>query len=176
MHAGNIGLAQGFEILLYLAEEVKKNNDIGFLFIGRGSKFEIMKNIAEKKGIMNVVFHEEIDNSQIMDLYSQCSCGIVILDKRHKTHNIPGKFLSYLHSGLPIFALVNPQNDLISLINNNNLGFATSNFDISYLKEKIINISKKITLKEFSKDRNKKLAKDLFSVKNAANQILAKFK
>ena len=176
VHAGNIGLAQGFEILLYLAEEVKKNNDIGFLFIGRGSKFEIMKNIAEKKGIMNVVFHEEIDNSQIMDLYSQCSCGIVILDKRHKTHNIPGKFLSYLHSGLPIFALVNPQNDLISLINNNNLGFATSNFDISYLKEKIINISKKITLKEFSKDRNKKLAKDLFSVKNAANQILAKFK
>jgi len=176
VHAGNIGLAQGFEILLYLAEEVKKYKDIGFLFIGRGSKFESMKNKAKQKGIRNVVFHEEIDNSQIMDLYTQCSCGIVILDKRHKTHNIPGKFLSYLYAGLPIFALVNPKNDLISLINNNNLGFASSNFDINYLKKKLINISEEINLEDNSKEGNKKFAEELFSVKKAAYQILRKFK
>ena len=68
VHAGNIGLAQGFEILLNLAEEVQSNSDIGFLFIGRGSKFERMKNIAKQKRILNVVFHKEIDNSHIMDL------------------------------------------------------------------------------------------------------------
>ena len=152
--------------------KVQNNNDIGFLFIGRGSKFESMKIIAKEKAITNVLFHEEIDNSLIMNLYAQCSCGIVILDRRHKTHNIPGKFLSYLHAGLPIFALVNPKNDLISIINNYELGFASSSYDIKFLKQQIINLSKKINLKSRIKERNKKIAKDLFSVSNAANQII----
>lgn len=176
IHAGNIGLAQGFEILLSLAEEVQTNSDIGFLFIGRGSKFESMKNLAKQKGILNVLFHEEIDNSLIMNLYAQCCCGIVILDKRHKTHNIPGKFLSYVNAGLPTFALVNPENDLISIINNNNLGFASSNYDIKFLKENIINLSNKINIDNNFKENNKKIAKDLYTVKNAVKQILEQIK
>ncbi len=176
VHAGNIGFAQGFEILLDLAKEIQNNKEIGFLFIGRGYKFESMNNMAKKNGINNVLFHEEIDNSSIMNLYAQCSCGIVMLDKRHKTHNIPGKFLSYLHAGLPTFALVNPSNDLISIINNNDLGFATSIFDIKLLQEQIINLAEKINFETNSKERYKKVAKDLFGVKNAANQILIKLK
>ena len=169
-------MAQGFEIVLNLAKEVQKNNDIGFLFIGRGSEFESMKNIAKKRGIINVLFHEEIDNSKIMNLYKQCSCGLVILDRRHRTHNIPGKFLSYLHAGLPIFAIVNKDNDLISMINKNNLGFASSNFDINFLKKKLIDISKKLVSDKNFKRRNQKIANDLFNVKKAANQIIGEFK
>ena len=172
IHAGNIGLAQGFKTFLYLAEELQNNDDLGFLFIGRGSEFESMKKIAKHRGINNILFHQEIDNSQIMNLYSQCSCGLVILDKRHKTHNIPGKFLSYLHAGLPIFALVNNNNDLISIINKNNLGFATYNFDIDFLKKQLINIANKFDNDNNIKERNQKMAKDFFSVERAANQIL----
>ena len=176
VHAGNIGFAQGFEILLNLAKEIQNNKEIGFLFVGRGYKFENMNNIAKQNGITNVLFHEEIDNSSIMNLYAQCSCGIVMLDKRHKTHNIPGKFLSYIHAGLPTFALVNPNNDLINIINHNNLGFATSIYDIKFLKEQIINLASSIDFRSNSNAGNRKVAKDLFSVRNAANQILIKFK
>ncbi len=173
IHAGNIGLAQGFEIFINLAADLQKNDDIGFLFIGRGSEFESMKSIAKKRGIINILFHEEIDNSQIMDLYDQCSYGLVILDRRHKTHNIPGKFLSYLHAGLPIFALVNEDNDLISMINKNNLGFASCNFDTNFLKKELINISNKINSEKIFKEKNKRFAKDLFSVKKASIQIIS---
>ena len=90
------------------------DNELGFLFIGRGSQFQKMRNIASEKSISNVLFYDQIENKKIMSLYRQCHYGIVILDRRHKTHNIPGKLLSYLHAGLPVFALVNPKNDLIS--------------------------------------------------------------
>ena len=132
-----------------------------------------MKSITKKRGINNVLFHEEIDNSQIMDLYDQCSCGLVILDRRHKTHNIPGKFLSYLHAGLPIFALVNEDNDLISMVNENNLGFASCNFDVNFLKKELINISNRINSGKNFKQKNKKFAKELFNVKKAASQIIS---
>ena len=38
------------------------------------------------------------------------------LDPRHKTHNIPGKFLTYMQAGLPVLASINPGNDLMQLI------------------------------------------------------------
>jgi len=70
-----------------------------------------------------VLFYDEIDPDEIPGLYAQCHVGIVALDPRHKTHNIPGKFLSYMQSGLPVLASINPGNDLVELIQRSG-GFA----------------------------------------------------
>ena len=70
--------------------------DIGFLFVGRGSDARRLRTVAKARGLDNVVFHDEIDSSEIPGLYSQCHVGIVALDPRHKTHNLPGKLLSYM--------------------------------------------------------------------------------
>jgi hypothetical protein len=44
------------------------------------------------------------------------------LDPRHTTHNIPGKFLSYMQAGLPVLASINPGNDLAELIQREDVG------------------------------------------------------
>ena len=44
-------------------------------------------------------------------------------------------FFLYLYSGLPVFALVNKNNDLIKMINENDLGFATDFQEPNYLKK-----------------------------------------
>lgn len=59
---------------------------------------------------------------EIPGLYAQCHVGIVALDPRHKTHNLPGKFLSYMQAGLPVLASINPGNDLAELIQKKGLG------------------------------------------------------
>ena len=51
IYAGNIGVAQGFEILINVAQKLSDNEDIGFLFIGRGSHFNYMKELTKKKSI-----------------------------------------------------------------------------------------------------------------------------
>ena len=38
---------------------------------------------------------DEIDPTEMPGLYAQRHVGVVALDPRHKTHNIPGKFLSW---------------------------------------------------------------------------------
>lgn len=50
----------------------------------------------ERRALDNVVFFDEIDPDEIPGLYSPCHVGLVALDPRHKTHNIPGKFLTYI--------------------------------------------------------------------------------
>ena len=47
IHAGNIGMAQGFNTIINVAEKLKDNKNIGFLFIGRGSQFEMMKKLSK---------------------------------------------------------------------------------------------------------------------------------
>jgi hypothetical protein len=44
------------------------------------------------------------------------------LDPTHQSHNIPGKFISYLEAGLPVVACVNSNNDLIDIMKVSKLG------------------------------------------------------
>jgi hypothetical protein len=69
-----------------------------------------------------VVFFDEIDPDEIPELYAQCDAGIVALDPRHKSHNIPGKFLTYMQSGLPVLANINAGNDLAQMIRDERVG------------------------------------------------------
>ena len=122
VYAGNMGIAQGLEILLDLAEKMRERMDFGFLFVGRGSDAARLKNSAKDRKLDNVMFYDEIHPDEIPDLYSQCSAGIVALDPRHKSHNIPGKFLTYMQSGLPVLANVNAGNDLAQMIRDEQVG------------------------------------------------------
>ena len=122
VYAGNMGIAQGMDILLDLAEKLQGRTDIGFLFVGRGSDAARLKAVAQGKQLDNVVFFDEIDPDEIPDLYAQCDAGIVALDPRHKSHNIPGKFLTYMQSGLPVLANINAGNDLAQLIRDEGVG------------------------------------------------------
>ena len=175
IHAGNIGVAQGFMTLIKLAEKLNENKNIGFLFIGRGSQFEMMKNLSRERKLNNVLFHNQISNSKIMNLYKQCFYGVVVLDKRHTTHNIPGKMLSYLHAGLPIFAIVNQNNDLISFVNKHNIGLASISFDENNLKNKILKLSNSDISNFEINNRCKKTANEFFNTKKIAQQIIKRF-
>jgi len=60
--------------------------------------------------------------------------GVVALDPRHKTHNIPGKFLSYMQSGLPVLASINPGNDLAELIQSEGVGRVYTDHSVDTLQ------------------------------------------
>ena len=122
VYAGNMGVAQGMDILLDLAERLRHRSDIGFLFVGRGSDFGRLAAGARGRGLGNVVFKDEIHPDEIPGLCAQCHVGIVALDPRHRSHNIPGKFLTYMQAGLPVLAKINAGNDLEHMIRERKVG------------------------------------------------------
>jgi glycosyltransferase involved in cell wall biosynthesis len=173
VYAGNMGVAQGMNVLLELAESLKHRTDIGFLFVGRGRDAQRLRIDASTRGLDNVVFFDEIDPSEIPGLYAQCQVGLVALDPRHKTHNIPGKFLSYMQSGLPVLASINPGNDLVELIERERVGrvcTTSSKQLLSHLAEVMID---DLDQGDEFRDRCKALAARLFSPETAVKQIVA---
>jgi glycosyltransferase involved in cell wall biosynthesis len=134
VYAGNMGVAQGMDVLLDVAERLRSRTDIGFLFVGRGSDAKRLRADADKRGLDNVAFFDEIDPTEIPGLYAQCHIGIVALDPRHKTHNIPGKFLSYMQAGMPVLASINPGNDLVGMIESEGVGRVCTDHSVDTLQ------------------------------------------
>jgi len=173
VYAGNMGIAQGMDVLIDLAERLQSRRDIGFLFIGRGSNSQRLRADAKARGLDNVVFHDEIDPSEIPGLYSQCHVGIVALDPRHKTHNIPGKFLSYIQSGLPVLASINPGNDLAELIHREGVGRACTDHSVETLQRLAVELVDEISSGKNVSVRCRALSVKLFSPEAAVRQIVA---
>jgi hypothetical protein len=59
---------------------------------------------------------------------------MLALDPRHKSHNIPGKFLTYMQAGLPVLARINPRNDLEKLIQSEGVGRVCTGGDAADLQ------------------------------------------
>ncbi|MGZ8983667.1 MAG: glycosyltransferase family 4 protein [Methylotenera sp.] len=171
VYAGNMGVAQGMIILIDLAERLHHRRDIGFLFVGRGSDAKILREDAKARGLSNVVFFDEIDPSEISGLYAQCHIGIVALDSRHKTHNIPGKFLSYMQSGLPVLASINPGNDLVEMIKREGVGQVCTDYSVNTLERLAEALVEEITSDINMSARCQSLSAKLFSPQSVVKQI-----
>jgi len=172
VYAGNMGVAQGMDILIELAARMRDRMDIGFLFVGRGSEVARLVAKVEAEGLENVLFHDEIDPDEIPGLLAQCHVGIVALDPRHRAHNVPGKFLTYMQAGIPVLARINPGNDLEKLINDARVGRVCTGGNAATLQrladELIADPQERIAMR----DRGRALARRLFSPATAVRQIV----
>lgn len=150
IYAGNLGEAQGIENFAQLLLHQKDQAGIGFLIIGRGSKKKWLENFSKKNHINNVLILDEVDFFTLNDYYRQSTAGLVFLNPNHLSHNIPGKFISYLEAGLPVIACVNSNNDLVHLIKEHKLGIVSGNIsELSHeLSSFIRGIEREIAIKE----------------------------
>lgn len=171
VYAGNMGVAQGMEIFIDLANRLRSRSDIGFLFVGRGSEVIRLKQKSDELNLNNVLFYDEIHPDQIPDLYRQCTAGIVALDPRHKSHNIPGKFLTYMQSGLPVLANVNAGNDLAEIIRTEKVGAVTEHNNLEELGRLAEQLLESSSEDAQLGERCKELFERFYSVDSAVKQI-----
>ena len=173
VYTGNMGVAQGIDIFIDLAARMRMRRDVGFLFVGRGRDAAKLAAAAKTQNLDNLLYHDEIEPVEIPGLLAQCHVGIVALDPRHKTHNIPGKFLTYLQAGLPVLARTNPGNDLERLINDEGVGRVCAGGDAATLQrlaEELIAIPAEL---QTMRGRSQTLSKRMFSSATAVKQIVA---
>lgn len=173
VYAGNMGVAQGMDIFLDLAEKYKHRENVGFLFVGRGSEVNRLRVAAHAGELVNTLFFDEIHPDEIPDLCAQCHVGIVALDPRHKSHNIPGKFLTYMRSGLPALANINAGNDLADLILSEKVGKVCETNQLEELQRLAEELLLQVDADTDLPRRCFQLFKRRFSVDQAVRQIAA---
>ena len=173
VYVGNMGIAQGMDVLVDLAECLSCRHDIGFLFVGRGTEVERLQESVVTRRLHNVIFFDEIDSREVPSLLDQCHIGLVALHPKHQSHNIPGKFLTYLQAGIPVLARINPDTDLVNIINEEDVGKVYVGDDVEEFK----NIAEHLVRNDFELQYMSinclSLYKRSFTSNNAATQVVS---
>lgn len=173
IYVGNMGVAQGLQFILDLVLSMKNKSEIGFVFVGRGSMVDSMNLFIKEHSLENILIYDQIPSTEIQSLLGQAHIGLVSLDSRHKAHNIPGKFLSYLQAGLPTLAKINKDTDLEETIDIKNVGKVYTGDSVKEFEEILEGmINSQDTLVLFS-ENSKALAVEEFSSLKATTQIVS---
>jgi glycosyltransferase involved in cell wall biosynthesis len=172
VYTGNMGIAQGMEIFIDLVESLRHREDIGFVFVGRGTEYANLVADCVARSLNNILFFNEIDPTEIPGLLAQCHVGLVALHPDHRTHNIPGKFASYICYGLPVLARVSVGTDLARLIDEEGVGRAYTGNSVDELKRLAEELTDNDSLYRAMSARGVQLGCTMFSPQTAAKQIV----
>jgi glycosyltransferase involved in cell wall biosynthesis len=173
VYIGNMGVAQGMDILIELVERFRDRQDVGFLFVGRGRDFENLVSEKAARGLSNVLFFNEIDSSEIPGLLAQCHVGLVALHPGHKTHNIPGKFVSYVQYGLPVLARVSAGTDIARLIEEHGVGKVYVGDSVVELGRLAMRLVEDEGARVSMSESGRELGRVMFSPAAAARQVIS---
>lgn len=115
MFAGNIGVVQGLESVLYAAQRLR-GAPVRFVIIGDGSDKARLMDIAAERALTNVVFVDRQPMDRMPAWFAAADALLVHLkDSAMATLAIPTKTLAYLATGKPILmATTGAAADLIS--------------------------------------------------------------
>ena len=170
IYAGNLGVAQKLDFFIDNAKLIWDTCNATITFIGGGEEKEELVARAHALKLTNVFFHEEVSPRVLDALLCDFDIGLVCLDVRHKTHNVPGKLMHCLSRGLPVLVRCNPNNDIISLIESHGVGVCFGEESTEVLQVALNKMGDLVDDSDVSR-RCKNLALEKFSIERAWNQI-----
>jgi glycosyltransferase involved in cell wall biosynthesis len=175
VYAGNIGVAQDMDNLLRLARSLLARTDWKLLFVGDGTEKNRLAGEVKNQGLTNVALLPEIDPDALRGLLRHCDIGLISLDRRLKSHNVPGKLLSYLEAGLPVLASINPGNELKAFLEASGVGIAVWNGDDAALLDATSKLLDSAALRAAMATAATEACRRYFSSDRVADQILEGF-
>jgi len=171
LYGGNLGVAQDVDNMVRLAVRLSGQNHIRFLLVGEGSEVPRLKTLLAEKRLDNIQILPTVNPREYLAMLSEFDVGLLSLDRRLKTHNLPGKLLGYMYWGRPTLASINPGNDLFEILHNYQAGFCFLNGDDDSFCAAALKLANSPELRARMGSNSRKLLEHLFSVDAAVGQI-----
>lgn len=102
VYAGNIGVAQGVENLISACSYLKENTDIEVIIIGRGSRLDNCKILAQKLELNNIIFLDLAPQYLAQYIYNNADINIVTLAPGIIKTSLPSKTAACYSSKRPV--------------------------------------------------------------------------
>lgn len=172
VYAGNMGKAQNILALLNAIEKASIFSKLKLLFVGRGDQFgeisEFEKQYPQVVKCMNILDQDELETILYLS-----HAGLIVLDRRLSTHNLPGKMLTYLRAGLPILAFPNRDNELDEIINKSEVGYSSPECNYEEVFERAL--SANLNEWKILRENCKNLFEREYKAEGAASKIIKVF-
>lgn len=145
-YTGAHSVANYLEKVLEIAEGLKQDNDIHFLFVGDGPDKENLIKQADEKSLDNISFLPAVKKEEIPSILRKADAGIIALRDAevYKWGISLNKMYDYMAAGLPIIMYTTLKD---TIVEQHNLGIVNSNVEnvissIRKLKAHQVNLHK----------------------------------
>lgn len=132
VYVGNIGLAQGLEALLDMAEQ-SKHKEVQFLLFGKGAEKDMLEQKAKERGLNNVRFCGVLPHEKVYTLLSKAKMSFISLKNSNMKDSIPTKVYEALGIGCPVLLVA--EGDSCNIVNESGMGKCVSPDHIEQLAE-----------------------------------------
>ena len=140
LYAGNIGLSQGLENVLIVAEKLKDYAKLRFVFVGNGAGLPELQSQVQERRILNVQFISFQPRERLPEVLASADVSLVILKRGIGTDSLPSKTFSALASGRPVLASVDVDSETWRLINQAKAGICVPPEDPDELAKAILKL------------------------------------
>lgn len=140
MMAGNLNEGIGVDTVIELVDALRDTDNLKVVFVGGGTKEQIIKEELGKRGLTNYVMTGRLPFAQMPVLYAQADAMLLTLRKTELLHlkaTVPARLQSYMAAGKPILAMIDGCSS--DIINQADCGFAAPAGDVNTLVDYIKN-------------------------------------
>ncbi len=116
LFGGNMGRPQYIELLCNAVKKCKDDNNIFFLFVGRGTDRYKLEDTIKENDIKNALVIQDLPRNEYEQITKECDVGLIILDPRFTIPNYPSRILSYMEYAKPVLAATDKVSDIKELI------------------------------------------------------------
>ena len=172
--SGTQGLANGVGAILDAAVELlrRKRDDIKIILIGEGKEKPMLKERANREGLINCIFLDLVPKRVLAKLVASCDMGLMVLANIPAFYygTSPNKFFDYIAAGLPV--INNYPGWLADMINENKCGIAVDPENAVAFANAIESLADNPEMRiEYGKNA-RKLAEREFDRENLSNQFV----
>ena len=172
LHAGSMGRINGLEIIVDVAEKIKKQTDILFVFVGHGKNESILRDKVSKLGLTNVEFIPAVPKQELPTILAASDVAMAVIGnfpiiERHASLN---KFYDGLSAGRCV--LLNYSGWQKDLLEEYNAGLGCKLCDIDEFAQKVLYLnSNRQQVKKMGQNA-RRLAIEQFDRNKLAEQLL----
>ena len=168
VYIGNIGLAQGLESILDIAEHTV-HKDVQFLIFGKGAEKDSLIKETTKRKLQNVKFCGVLPHKDVFSVLSKAKISFIPLKSAKMKDSVPTKIYEALGIGCPVLLVA--EGDSCDIVNESKIGKCISPSDLEILSETFDNMVDDYS--EYSAHRNE--AKLLMRNKYSRQKIAINF-
>lgn len=175
LFGGNMGKPQYVDLLCKAIIDCKDDEDVFFLFVGRGTDRYKLEETIKSEEIKNAIVIENLPRDQYEQITKESDVGLIILDPRFTIPNYPSRILSYMEYSKPVIAATDRSTDLKELVESSKCGEWVWSGDKDGFVEVIRRFSRSSSLKNMGSNGRRYLENN-FSLKSSVDILEKHFK
>ncbi len=139
VYAGNIGIAQEWDLLVNLAKVIK-NYPITIWIIGEGVKKKYLKYQIKKHKLFNINLLPYQDRKYMPAINLFADFHFIAMNRRMEHNGFPSKVYTIMSSGRPMVVVSSEETPIISFLEKTNAAITVTNHSLSGFKKAVLKL------------------------------------